>query len=55
MNKFETMARKNGVTKQAQGQSGLSAKVAQIAADIDYLAMMCDIDLESEENDHDEV
>ena len=39
----------------ADKKPDISAKLDQIAADIDYIAMMCDIDLEAEENDHDEV
>lgn len=31
------------------------AKVAKEQADIDYIAMMCDIDLEEDENDEQEI
>lgn len=50
MDKFKIMSEKNGIVHE-NGQADLSTKLDQIAADIDYIAMMCDIEMEADEDE----
>lgn len=48
--KFEIMSMKNGIVL-GDGHHDLFTKLDQIAADIDYIAMMCDIEMEADDDE----
>lgn len=48
---MQYLSLKDQLLKERQKNAALSAESAKNAADIDYIAMMCDVELESPEDD----
>ena len=48
---MQYLSLKDQLLKERQKNAALSAALAKNAADIDYIAMMCDVELESPEDD----
>lgn len=48
---MQYLSLKDQLLKERQKNAALSAESAKNAADIDYIAMMCDVELESPQDD----